>query len=163
MRINKSHTIFFAAIAIMLLYLLEDRSPLSYKALSIHTKSSHNDVSKMFSMKGYKVYVDKEKYFERGNATFSLVKIEGMSTKCGSVNILISFFNNELASIKYVGFSNKSTDKKKCMSAIIENDAIDGSNITKEVLMENDGLHYDIIFSDDVIDRKMTKWAEKWS
>ncbi|EBC3180976.1 hypothetical protein C0U30_23045, partial [Salmonella enterica] len=157
MRINKLHTILFVAIAIMLFYLLEDHPPPYYKALSTHAKSSHKDVSKMFSMKGYKVYVDKEKYFERGNATFSLVRIEGVNTKCGSVDILISFFNNELASMKYVGFSNKNTDKKKCMSAIIENDAVDGSNITKEVLMENDGLHYDIIFSDDVIDRKMTK------
>lgn len=53
--------------------------------------------------------------------------------------------------------------EKKCMSAIIENSVVDGSNITKEVLIENDGLHYDIIFSDDVIDRKIMRWAEKWS
>lgn len=113
MRINKLHTILFTATAIMLLYLLENRFPPYYKSLSIHAKSSYNDVSKMLSMKGYKVYEGKDKYFERGGAKFSLIRIEGASTICGCVDILFSFFNSELASIKYVGFLNENSDRKK--------------------------------------------------
>ena len=138
------------------------RSPF-YNPINIENKSSRNDVSELFLIKGYNLLVENEKYIERGHATFAIIKIEKVSTACGNIDVLLSFFNDELVSIKYIGISSKMFDKNICVSAIMKGAGIHGSNISRKLFIRGDGYYYDIIFSDNILDREILKWANEWS
>lgn len=113
-------------------------------------------------MKGYKIFVGQEKYIARGDATFVMIKVESVSTECGVVDVLLPFFNNQLASIKFTGFFKKNNDDL-CVDKILKAYNIHGSNFSKKIRIKEDEIHYEIIFSDDVIDKKIIRWADKWS
>ena len=98
------YSIFLIITAVAFFCIFEGYYSPFYKALNIENKSSSNDISKIFSMKGYIVIVEKEKYIERGHATFTTIKIENVDTECGVVDVLPSFFNDELVSIKICWF-----------------------------------------------------------
>ena len=155
--------IFLLTCVIAIFYWFEDYYSPFYNALNIESKSSRSDVSKIFSMKGHEVLVEKETYIERGNASFVIIKIKNVSTECGIVDVLLSFFNDELVSIKYTGFLKKETDNTLCIDNILKKQGIYGSDFSKKILINEDRIHYDIIFSDDIIDRKIIRWSDKWS
>lgn len=157
------YNIFLIIVAVAFFCIVDGYYSPFYKALNIENKSSSNDVSKIFSMKGYIVIVEKEKYIERGHATFKTIKIKNVDTECGVVDVLPSFFNDELVSIKYANFSNKRYDSNICLKKIMKRNNINGSNVSKEIFIREDRVHYDIMFSDDIIDIKIIKWADKWS
>lgn len=138
------------------------RSPF-YNPINIEDKSSRYDVSELFLIKGYNIFVEKEKYIERGHATFTIIKIEKVSTVCGDVDVLLSFFNNELVSIKYIEISSEIFDKNICMNAIMNDAGIHGSNFSRSFFIREGGYYYDVIFSDNILDKEIIKWANEWS
>ena len=86
-----------------------------------------------------------------------------METVCGSVDVILTFFNDELVSVKYVNISRQYISSEICLDNIESKGEVDGSDVSIKTLLKENDIHYDIIFSDNVIDRKINKWVRKWS
>lgn len=134
-----------------------------YQPLSINGRSSRGDVSKMISFMDYKIVTKNTAYIKRENASFSIISIMKMETVCGSVDVILTFFNDELVSVKYVNISRQYISSEICLDNIESKGEVDGSDVSIKTLLKENDIHYDIIFSDNVIDRKINKWVRKWS
>ncbi|MBK5072970.1 hypothetical protein I2492_08075 [Budviciaceae bacterium CWB-B4] len=131
--------------------------------LQFHGKSTFDEVQKIVSEQGYKFFIQEDQHVERGNARFTLAKVEQMDTGCGRIDVMFSFFNNELAYIKYISVSKENIKSSICMGKVFSKENIYGDKISKQAIDNNDKIHYDVIFSDLSVEDKMNQWIGKWS
>ena len=86
-----------------------------------------------------------------------------MDTVCGSIDVILSFFNDELVSVKYVNVSRYHISSGVCLNNISSKGEVYGSDVSIKTLFKENNIYYDIVFSDNVIDWKINKWVRKWS
>ncbi|MGX9741890.1 YdcD family protein [Pseudocitrobacter corydidari] len=134
-----------------------------YQPLSINGRSSRVDVSKMISLMDNKSITRNGEYIKRGDASFSIISIMKMDTVCGSIDVILSFFNDELVSVKYVNVSRYHISSGVCLNNISSKGEVYGSDVSIKTLFKENNIYYDIVFSDNVIDWKINKWVRKWS
>lgn len=149
------------ALILIMIYKYYDNSP--KETLQFHGKSTFDEVQKIVSEQGNKFVIQEDQHVERGKARFTLAKVEQMDTGCGRIDVMFSFFNNELAYIKYIDVSKENIKSSICMERVFSKENIYGDEISKQVIDNNDKIHYDVIFSDLSVEDKMNQWIGKWS
>ena len=163
--IQKKIKLVYLVIILMVIFLIAYKyyfkSP--KEMLQFHGVSKFDEIEKIISNQGDKFIIEEDQKVERGSARFTLAKVEKMDTNCGRIDVMFSFFNDELAYIKYIGISKEKIKSSICVKKSFSKENIYGDEILNQVIDNNDKIHYDIIFSDTIIEDKMNKWIGKWS
>lgn len=131
--------------------------------LHFHGRSRLSEIKEVTLSYGDNFIIKEDQKIKRGDGRFTLVLIENMDTDCGHINVKLSFFNEELSRIEYRDISKEKIESSSCMKKILSGKEIHGDNLLKQIIYNEDKIHYDIIFRDTSIEDKINEWIGKWS
>jgi len=138
-------------------------SSASVDTLKIYGGSSLDRVKELLSNRGEKFSVLEENFYERGNAKFVRISVKSINSRCGHVDMILSFFSDELSEVRVNNISKKSLNGEECIKRFFVKEFIYGVNVSIRIVAHAGGVYYDIIFRDIYLENKINKWLEEWS